>query len=423
MKKLPRFITKLIPHFEVIDVKEWISKGHIDIYFKKSLDHPKCSCSRCGSELKESHGKYPMKIQTMPIFNFKTYIYIWREKRFCPNCKKVRAEALEFISDETPHLTREYAWWLGRLCEISPVSRAAEFTGNDPMTMWRLDFSRMKRQFQHYKIPDIKRISVDEVYARKRKYFAKESRDKRFFTIISDLDTRRVVWVSESRDKAALDEFFLIIGKERCDQIEVVTGDQHDPYKASVNEYCANAVFVWDRFHIMQTFEVAVNDDRAWLSEHLCQNEMKRLTRGKFKTLFIKKAERRNKEEQRHIKTVLKDNEHFAYLEIIKEAMFEIFDSQNAEDARTKFDQLGKWIEQSQFFYSLTKWWKNFDQGWNTFKNYFKHRVSSSLSEGINNVIKTVKKRAYGYRNMQYFKLKIMQVCGYLNSRYVPMDF
>lgn len=423
MKRLPRFISKLIPNFEVIDVKEWISKGHIDIYFRKSSDHPKCTCSRCGTELKESHGKYPMKIQAMPIFNFKTYIHIWREKRFCPNCKKVRAEALDFISEETPHLTREYAWWLGRLCEISPVSRAAEFTDNDPMTMWRLDFARMKRQFQHYKIPDIKRISVDEVYARKRKYFAKESRDKRFFTIISDLDTRRVVWVSESRDKAALDEFFMIIGQDRCEQIEVVAGDQHDPYKASVNEYCPKAVFVWDRFHIMQTFETAVNDDRSWLSQHLCKDEMKRLTRGKFKSLFLKKAERRSKEEQRHIKNVLKDNEHFMYLELIKEAMFEIFDSQNAEEARDKFDELGKWIEQSEFFYSLAKWWKNFDQGWNTFKNYFKHRVSSSLSEGINNVIKTVKKRAYGYRNMQYFKLKIMQVCGYLNSRYVPMDF
>jgi transposase len=423
MKRLPRFISKLIPNFEVTDVKEWISKGHIDIYFRKSSDHPKCTCSRCGTELKESHGKYPMKIQAMPIFNFKTYIHIWREKRFCPNCKKVRAEALDFISEETPHLTREYAWWLGRLCEISPVSRAAEFTDNDPMTMWRLDFARMKRQFQQYKIPDIKRISVDEVYARKRKYFAKESRDKRFFTIISDLDTRKVVWVSESRDKAALDEFFMIIGKDQCDQITVVAGDQHDPYKASVNEYCPNAVFVWDRFHIMQTFETAINDDRAWLSQHLCKDEMKRLTRGKFKSLFLKKAERRNKEEQRHIKNVLKDNEHFMYLELIKEAMFEIFDSQNAEEARDKFNELGKWIEQSEFFYSLTKWWKNFDQGWNTFKNYFKHRVSSSLSEGINNVIKTVKKRAYGYRNMQYFKLKIMQVCGYLNSRYVPMDF
>jgi transposase len=421
--KIPRFLKKIIPNYEVIDVKEWLSKGHIDIYLKKTDAKKVGRCSKCNHPLGSSHGKYPLKLKAMPILNLKTNLFLWREKRFCPNCKKVRAEKLDFVSEETPHLTKEYAWWLGRLCEITPVSRAAEFTGNDQMTMYRLDLERMRRMFQNYKIPPVKRISVDEVYARSKKYHAKESRDKRFFTIVSDLDTRRVVWVSESRDKAALDEFFMIIGKDRCEEIEVVAGDQHDPYKASVNEHCPKAVFVWDRFHIMQTFETAVNDDRSWLNQHMCKDEVKRLTRGKFKGLFLKKSDRRNKEEQRHIKHVLKENEHFVYLELIKEAMFEIFDSKDAHEAREKFEQLGKWIEQSQFFYNLTKWWKNLDQGWNTFKNYFKHRVSSSLSEGINNVIKTVKKRAYGYRNMHYFKLKILQVCGYLNSRHVPMDF
>jgi hypothetical protein len=111
--------------------------------------------------------------------------------------KRFDQRLLIFISKESPHVTEEYAWWLGRLCEISPVSRAAEFTGNDPMTMWRFDFARMKRLFQNYKIPKVSRISVDEVYARKQKHYRKESRDKRFFTIVSDLKTGRVVWVSE----------------------------------------------------------------------------------------------------------------------------------------------------------------------------------------------------------------------------------
>ena len=87
-----------------------------------------------------------------------------------------------------------------------------------------------------------------------------------------------------------------------------------------------------------------------------------------------------------------------------------------------KFLQIKEWLKEGQF-YNLSKWWENLNKGWGTFKNYFKHRVSSSLSEGINNVIKTVKKRAYGYRNMQYFKLKILQVCGYLNSKYIPTYF
>lgn len=427
MYKVPRFLSKHIPGFKIIDVKEHLKKGIIEVYLKKDEDNHQRQCSRCNHELKESHSKYPIKLKTMPIFNYECFLFLWREKRYCPNCKKVRAEKLDFIAEETPHLTKEYSWWLGRLCEITPVSRAAEFTKNDPMTLWRLDFERMRRMLQQYKIPKVKRISVDEVYGRSKKYHAKESRDKRFFTIISDLDTRRVIWVSDSRDKAALDEFYQIIGPEACAEIEVVAGDQHDPYKASTNENCPNAVFVWDRFHIMQTFETAINDDRAWYHTYMCKGkdneELKRLTRGKFKGLFLKRSDRRTKEETRHIKDVMKDNEYFVYLELIKEGMFEVFNSTTAEEARDKFDELGKWIEQSEYFYSLNKWWNNLNQGWNTFKNYFKHRVSSSLSEGINNVIKTIKKKAYGYRNMGYFKLKIMQVCGYLNSRYVPMDF
>jgi transposase len=172
----------------------------------------------------------------------------------------------------------------------------------------------------------------------------------------------------------------------------------------------------------MQTFENAVNDDRMWLNQYITKGEVKRLTRSKFANLFLKKADRRSKEETRHLNDVLKENTSFCYLEIIKEGMFQIFDSKDAEEARYKFEQLGLWIHQEKFA-ALTRWWKNFDQGWNTFKNYFKFRVTSSLSEGVNNVIKTLKKKAYGYKNMAYFKLKILQVCGFLNSRYIDMNF
>lgn len=420
--RLPLFLQKIIPGFEVSDLKEWRQKGIIEIYLKKQ-DCTESSCSRCTHPLGNSHGKYFMKVKTMPILGFTTYLCFWREKRYCSNCKKVRAESLSFIAEETPHLTKDYSWWLGRMCEFSPISRVAKFSGNDPMSVYRLDFERMKKMFQHYKIPAFKRISVDEVYARKRSYYKKESRDKRFFTIISDLDSRKVLWVSESRSREALDEFFHVIGKDRCKEISVVSADQHDPYLASVSEHCPQATFVWDRFHIMQTFEIAVNNDRMWLHQHISKGELKRLTRSKFCNLFLKKADRRSLEEQRHLKDVMKENTSFVYLELIKEGMFSIFDSVNEEEARSKFEQLGKWIEGEKIFFSLQKWWKNFNRGWDIFKNYFKCRVSSSLSEGINNVIKTIKKRAYGYRNMAYFKLKILQVCGFLNSDFVHMNF
>jgi transposase len=92
-------------------------------------------------------------------------------------------------------------------------------------------------------------------------------------------------------------------------------------------------------------------------------------------------------------------------------------------NAQKVFEEVGNWIFQSGF-QPLRKWHNNLGAGWDTLKNYFRYRVTSSLSEGQNNVIqnnviKMLKRRAFGFRNMEYFKLKIMQLCGYLNSRFI----
>ena len=319
--RLPKFLLKAIPGFHLKDMKEWLDKELIELFVEHKYSNTKSCCHRCHTPLSRITGYYRQKIQAMPIFNNKVFIYLKRRKGYCENCKKIRAEHLEFIAPETPHLTREYAWWLGRMCEISAVSRVGELVGINKMTMHRLDFARLKRMFQHYKIPKVTRISVDEVYARKKKYHSKESRDNRFFTIVCDLDTRRVIWVSESRKKEALDEFFKVIGEERCNQIDVVSMDQHDSYKQSVEENCPMATVVWDRFHIMQNFNIAVDEDRKWLHRHIAQGELKRLSRGKFKRLFVKKSESRTKEENRHINDVMRENEDFVYLELIKDRL------------------------------------------------------------------------------------------------------
>ncbi len=421
--RLPKFLLKAISGFYLKSMKDYLDRGYIDLFVEHHYADKESCCHRCKSPLSRITGYYKQKVQMMPAFNFKVYAHLKRRKGYCDSCKKIRAEYLEFISPETPHLSQEYAWWLGRLCEISAVSQAGKLAGIDKMTMYRLDFARLKRMFQYYEIPKVTKISVDEVYARSKKYGRKESRDKRFFTIICDLETRRVIWVSESREKAALDEFFKVIGKERCRDIDVVAIDQHDSYKCSVEEHCPMATVVWDRFHIMQNFNEAVDSDRKWLHEYMAHNETKRLTRGKFKRLFVKKDSRRTKVETRHINEVLKDNKEFAYLELIKEGMYQLYDSKSEYHAREKFEQIGEWIEQCPYLYELKKWWKNFNNGWGTFRNYFYYRVSSALSEGQNNAIKALKRRGFGYRNMDYFKLKILQVCGFLNSKYVPMDF
>ena len=238
----------------------------------------------------------------------------------------------------------------------------------------------------------------------------------------STIYTRRVVWVSEGRDKAALDEFFKIIGPKASKNIRVVAMDQHEPYYASVQENAPQATVVWDQFHIMQNFEKAVNEQRKTIHEKAYKGtELKRLTRGRYRYLFLKKASRRTLEEKHHIDDVLKTNDQLAKLEIIKERMLTFFHQKNLSDAKKVFLDVGDWAMQAQLW-DIVKWHDNLELGWNTLKNYYKYRVTTAVSEGFNNVIKTLKKMAYGYRNMPYFKLKIMQKCGYLNSRFISLD-
>jgi transposase len=403
--------------YRTLDIKEFLTKKLIEIHLER-IPHEYLHCRKCGSAMAGGHGSYKVRIQHMPIFMNHCYLVLRRHKGWCPTCKAVRSESLDFISEESPHKSLEYSWWVGRLCEATPVHEVANIMKESSATTWRLDYKRMKRMLGKYKIPKVRRLCVDEVYARRKKRKG-ETRDDLFFTVICDLDTRRVIWVSFSRRKEALDEFFLIIGKKACEGIEVIASDQHQDYAASIKEHCPRATHVWDRFHIMQIFDEAVNETRKTLHEEASKgSEQKRLSRGKFRFMFLKKSSKRSQEEKDHFNRIVKENEQFLRLEIIKEAMHEFFNARNEDDAKTIFDNIGDWIWQAGFK-PLMNWHDNLESQWKILKNYFKHRVTSALSEGMNNVIKTLKRSGYGYRNMHYFKLKILQRCGYLNSRYM----
>lgn len=375
-------------------------------------------CHQCGCPLKSVRGRQRRTIEDLRLAERRTYIHFSRRKGHCPQCRKVRLETADFVSCETPHLTRRYSFLLGRICEISQTSRAAELMGHNKMTMWRADLERMERFFQSYSIPQqLTHLSVDEVYAKATKEEG-ETRNDLFFTIITDLNIGKVIAVQSSRRKEALDSFFKVLGPERCANIEVVATDQHEDYASSIRQHCVNAIHVLDRFHLVKNFEEAVNDTRKRLYKMLPQKEVKELARPKFRFVFLKAADKRTPQERQHIEKVMKDNQAFIHLELIKERMLTLFSQPDETSARLVFQELKSWIWEAGFP-ELRDWWNRLDANWQTVENYFLCRVTTAMSEGINNVIKSIKRGAFGFRNMKYFKLKILQRCGILNSQYM----
>jgi len=403
--------------FSVIDIKESVISKEMHLVLEK-VEGKVHLCACCGGKLGAQEGRYWVNARHLRCFGWKVTVGFWREKRHCPTCKKVRSEWIEWLCPTSPHMTLELAWWVNRLSEATSILAVTRLESVEKMAAYKVDHYILSRMLQGYEIPKVSRISVDEVYARSRKQMKDdETRDDLFMTVVVDQATRKVIWVSQSRRKEALDMFFELLGPEACKDIQVVATDQHDAYAASVKQYCPQAIVVWDRFHLVQKFNEALNDERKAELERIDpEGEMGDLMNGKYRYIYLTKAENRSKKDQLHIDQVMKLNERMAKLELIKENFHKIFEIADVGLAQIKLGECYQWAMQINAN-CIVEWIRKI-MGEDRFWNFWIYRVTTGISEGINRAIKGLKWQAYGYKNMAYFALKIMQKCGYLNHRF-----
>lgn len=414
------FILRDFQGFKVRDFKEFHSERRMEIHLESDQDRVRL-CGTCGKELGHYHDKYFVRAKHLRICSWTVEVCFFREKRHCQSCSKVRTEWTDFMCPASPHMTLELAWWLNRLSEITTVLQVARLESVDKMAAYRVDKYILYRLLQGYKIPKVTHISVDEVYARSPvQQKPNETRDDLFLTVIVDHRTRKVIWVSQSRRKEALDQFFQMIGEEACKDIKVVTCDQHAGYAESVREYCPRADLVWDRFHLVQKFNEALNEERKheWEGQKGVDGDKAEddLLAGKYRYIYLTKAKNRSKKDEWHLEEVMKANARICYLEFIKEHFHKMFEESDETKACEMLNQCYEWATSMGAKHLARFFWGLIDRV--ELKNYFRHRLTSGLSEGINRAIKTLKWVAYGYKDMMYFALKILQKCGYLNSRY-----
>lgn len=403
--------------FSVVDIKESVMSRQMEIHLESIADRVHL-CSRCLSPLGAMKDRYRVRARHLKCFDWTVTVSFFREKRHCPNCRKVRSELIEWICPTSPHMTMELAWWINRMSEVTSVLAVSRLESVDKMACYEVDHYILRRLLQWYEIPTVKRISVDEVYARgPRQMKDGENRDDLFLTVVVDQDTRKVIWVSQSRRKEALDQFFELLGETACARIEVVATDQHDGYGASVAQYCPQATLVWDRFHMVQKFNEALNEERKGeLANIDPEGKMGDLMNGKYRYVFLTKAHRRSKTDQRHIDSVMNLNARMAKLELIKEHFHRMFEVRDVIEAQVMLGQCYEWAFQCKAIHIVDWIWRVMNE--ERFWNFWKCRLTTGVSEGINRAIKGLKWQAYGYKNMAYFALKIMQKCGYLNHRF-----
>lgn len=161
-------------------------------------------------------------------------------------------------------------------------------------------------------------------------------------------------------------------------------------------------------------------DRREELEKIDPEGAMGDMMNNKYRYLFTKRAYKRSEADKKHITEVSRLNDKIFKIELIKERFHSMFNCTSVESAQIVMAEVYQWAFDAKA-YNIFNWIQQIREQ-ATFWNYFLYKVTTGVSEGINRAIKGLKWQAYGYRNMQYFKLKIMQKLGYLNSRFNPLS-
>ena len=330
--------------------------------------------------------------------DWRVYIEFQRWRVYCPRCRSVFVEQLDWLA-QNPRYTRRFALHVGKLCRDMTNKAVAEIERLHHTTVKDLDKLYMAQQLKRTPMPAPRAIGVDEIAIRK---------GHEYRIVVSDLDQARPIWVGgKGRKEVDLDLFFAALGAKKSASIKIAVMDMWKAFHNSTTRNAPQANIIFDKFHIISHLGEALDEVR--------RSEYRRLT-GKSRS-FIKgqrytllsNPENLSLEGRRSLKKLLKVNRrlHTAYL--LKESFGQLWDYNSETHAQAFFErwkQSLKW----QRLKPYEKFAAMIDRHWSGIAAYCnpENKVSLGLVEGLNNKIKVLQRRAYGYRDEDYLKLKIV---------------
>jgi transposase len=291
---------------------------------------------------------------------------------------------------------------------ITTNQEAGWFLGLDDETVYRIDRCKLEELALEKldPVPALKHMSVDEVAWQKW---------HKYITNVVDIDQRKVIWNHQGRGKVNLDKFFRSLGKENCEKIDAVASDGARGYLSSIKEYAKNALIVLDHFHVKKYLNDALDSVR--------KEELKRARQqnnGELSAIlhcnkrFILMQNKVTNKKQNLLERLAGLNKRIYQAMLLKEQFLSVY-----TDPQTARRNLQEWIIASinSKIPAFVELGYKFFRKRHYLLNYFLCKITTAISEGINNKIKRLSRMAYGYRDVHYFLLKIHQHCGLLNPR------
>jgi transposase len=324
-------------------------------------------------------------------------ILVPRFRLDCPDCG-VKTEPLEWIP-RCGRLTRRLAQAAAPACrEVRSIQAIAEAFQLDWDTVKAIDKEALEAELNPPKIAGVRHLAIDEFSIRRRHTYG---------TIFLDLERNRVLWVCASREKQAVVNVFQnVFGKEACEQIEAVSMDWWQAYESAVKECLPQAAVVWDLFHVVKKYNHEVIDRVRIDQARRCQTEEEREAMKKAKFILLKNRDNLLEEEPAKLKKLLSINRPLFSTYVLRDALKKLWDYVQPKAAAEWFQGWYRRAARSGIA-PLKRFAKSIKERIDGVLAHCRFPINSGVLEGVNNKVKVIKRIAYGFRDYDYFFLKI----------------
>jgi transposase len=355
-------------------------------------------CPACGSKDVRTKGRVERHFRSLPIGTRATIVTLPIPRVCCGACRVVRQVEVSFADPRRSYTKsfERYALELSRCMTILDVARHLGVSWDVVKEIQRRDLSR---RYAKPKLKGLRRIAIDEIAVAK---------GHRYLTVVLDLESGAVVFVGDGKGGAALKPFWRRL--RRCKaKVEAVAMDMSPAYRDAVATHLPKATIVFDHFHVIKLFNDKLSDLRRSLY-HEAEDELKKVLKGS-RWLLLKAAENLDPErdEEARLEEALRLNKPLATAYYLKEDLRQFW-AQPGKRFAGAF--LTDWVRRAEasgvrMLQQMARTLEGHRPG---LLAYYDYRISTGPLEGTNNKIKTMKRQAYGFRDQEFFKLKILAI-------------
>jgi len=377
-------------------VKEEYVKDAVLIHIEHHSN--KYSCRQCHSKNVSIIKDGERKIQGLKSGLKQVYFIVPMHRIKCHDCNSYNLERLDFISRPKVHYTRAMERTVIELRKEMTISALAKYFNLNWHTVKEIEKRHLEKKYKHIRLKEVEYIGIDEVYVGK----------SNFLTIVRDMKSGSVLFVGEGKGGDALSGFVTKLKHSKCNIIAVAV-DLAPSYSSWVKKNLPNADIVYDHFHLIKLMNEKINVIRRKTMNSL-DEELKKELKG-TRWILVRNIECLNKKEKGILDNLRDMFEDLGTASFLKEALRRIYAiAQYAEEAETGLNYWCKLAIESEIKQMETMA-KTIQRNMEGIKGYWTHfKLTSASMEGFNNKIGWLNRQAYGYRDKEYFRLKIFDL-------------